>query len=92
MSRSQRAKRREHVPDAWSPWCRPVKRGSDTCNYPHLSTQNQCLAGFVQIVSLCDELFEGPPRQVILLGSNIDRSRNYNGPYGWSEMWVIASV
>jgi hypothetical protein len=43
-------------------------------------------------VSLCDELFEGPPRQVSLLGSNIDRSRNYNGPYGWSEMWVIASV
>ena len=25
-----------------------------------------------------------------LSGSNIDRSRNYNGPYGWSEMWVIA--
>jgi hypothetical protein len=43
-------------------------------------------------VSLCDELFEGPPRQVSLLGSNIDRSRNYNGPYGWSEMWVIASI
>src|SRR5689334_5151693 len=62
------------------------------CNYPHLSTPNQCLAGFVQIVSLCAELFEGSPRQATLSGSNIDRSRNYNGPCGWSEMWVIASV
>src|SRR3954452_21304086 len=61
------------------------------CNYPHLSTPNQRLAGFVQIVPLCAELFEGPPRQVTLSGSNIDRSRNYNGPCGWSEMWVIAS-
>src|SRR3954447_4214207 len=52
---------------------------------------NQCLAGFVQIVTLCAELFEGPPRQATLSGSNIDRSRNYNGPCGWSEMWVIAS-
>src|SRR3954447_12498647 len=53
---------------------------------------NQCLAGFVQIVTLCAELFEGPPRQATLSGSNTDRSRNYNGPCGWSEMWVIASV
>src|SRR5690349_22159376 len=60
------------------------------CNYPHLSTPNQRLAGFVQIVPLCAELFEGPPRQATLSGSNIDRSRNYNGPCGWSEMWVIA--
>src|SRR3954452_23786675 len=50
------------------------------CNYPQLSTRNQRLAGFVQIVSLCAELFKGPPRQVTLSGSNIDRSRNYNGP------------
>jgi hypothetical protein len=28
---------------------------------------------------------------VTLSGSNIDRGRNYNGPCGWSEMWVIAS-
>src|SRR3954470_10382208 len=62
------------------------------CNYPHLSTPNQCLAGFVQIVSLCAELFEGSPHQATLSGSNIDRSRNYNGPCGWSEMWVIASL
>src|SRR3954463_15259271 len=47
---------------------------------------------FVQIVSLCAELFEGPPRQATLSGSNIDRSRNYNGPCGWSEMWVIVSL
>src|SRR4051794_25178304 len=60
------------------------------CNYPHFSTPSQCLAGFVQIVSLCAELFEGSPRQATLSGSNIDRSRNYNGPCGWSEMWVIA--
>src|SRR3954447_14386589 len=53
---------------------------------------NQCLAGFVQIVTLCAELFEGPPRQATLSGSNIDRSRNYNGPCGWSEMWVIVSA
>src|SRR5690242_5108148 len=64
---------------------------TNTCNYPHLSTPNQRLAGFVQIVPLCAELFEGPPRQATLSGSNIDRSRNYNGPCGWSEMWVIAS-
>src|SRR3954463_4368447 len=62
----------------------------EPCNYPHLSTPNQRLAGFAQIVSLCAELFEGPPRQATLSGSNIDRSRNYNGPCGWSEMWVIA--
>src|SRR5690242_8621122 len=68
-----------------------IRRCSVPCNYPHLSTPNQCLAGFVQIVSLCAELFEGPPRQATLSGSNIDRSRNYNGPCGWSEMWVIAS-
>src|SRR3954452_16608250 len=53
---------------------RPVRRGdflnrpADTpsatpharapCNYPHLSTPNQRLAGFVQIVSICAELFE----------------------------------
>src|SRR5947199_9602377 len=67
------------------------RRGWKACNYPHLSTPNQRLAGFVQIVSLCAELFEGPPRQVTLSGSNIDRSRNYNGPCGWSEMWVIVS-
>src|SRR5690348_10659699 len=65
-------------------------RSVTPCNYPHLSTPNQCLAGFVQIVSLCAELFEGSPRQATLSGSNIDRSRNYNGPCGWSEMWVIA--
>jgi hypothetical protein len=53
---------------------------------------NQRLAGFVQIVFLCAELFEGPPRQVTLSGSNIDRGRNYNGPCGWSEMWVIARL
>jgi len=29
---------------------------------------------------------------VTLSGSNIDRSRNYSGPCGWSEMWVIARV
>src|SRR4051794_36212209 len=69
----------------------PPGRYFRTCNYPHLSTPNQRLAGFVQIVSICAELFEGPPRQVTLLGSNIDRSRNYSGPCGWSEMWVIAS-
>src|SRR3954464_13305113 len=63
---------------------------SPACNYPHLSTPNQRLAGFAQIVSLCAELFEGPPRQATLSGSNIERSRNYNGPCGWSEMWVIA--
>src|SRR5689334_16277581 len=67
-------------------------RPPPACNYPHLSTPNQCLAGFVQIVSLCAELFEGSPRQATLSGSNIDRSRNYNGPCGWSEMWVIASA
>src|SRR3954468_971679 len=66
--------------------------GAGASNYPHLSTPNQCLAGFVQIVSLCAELFEGSPRQATLSGSNIDRSRNYNGPCGWSEMWVIARV
>src|SRR5689334_1473423 len=65
---------------------------SPACNYLHLSTPNQRLAGFVQIVPLCAELFEGPPRQATLSGSNIDRSRNYNGPCGWSEMWVIARV
>src|SRR6478752_141863 len=65
-------------------------RASPACNYPHLSTPNQRLAGFAQIVSLCAELFEGPLRQATLSGSNIDRSRNYNGPCGWSEMWVIA--
>jgi hypothetical protein len=32
-------------------------------NYPHLSTLNQSFAGFLQIMSLCAELFEGPPRQ-----------------------------
>src|SRR4051812_49852335 len=68
-----------------------VRRDMPPCNYPHLSTPNQRLAGFVQIVSICAELFEGPPRQVTLSGSNIDRSRNYSGPCGWSEMWVIAS-
>src|SRR3954452_16737104 len=67
------------------PWTYPP-----SCNYPHLSTPNQRLARFVQIVSICAELFEGPPRQVTLSGSNIDRSRNYSGPCGWSEMWVIA--
>src|SRR3954470_22047086 len=67
-----------------------IRWGSVPCNYPHLSTPNQRLAGFAQIVSLCAELFEGPPRQATLSGSNIDRSRNYNGPCGWSEMWVIA--
>src|SRR5689334_15588346 len=65
---------------------------SPACNYLHLSTPNQRLAGFVQIVPLCAELFEGSPRQATLSGSNIDRSRNYNGPCGWSEMWVIASA
>src|SRR4051794_28200976 len=67
-------------------------RHQEACNYPHLSTPNQRLAGFVQIVSICAELFEGPPCQVTLSGSNIDRSRNYSGPCGWSEMWVIASL
>src|SRR3954451_2650049 len=67
-----------------------VARSRPACDYPHLSTPNQRLAGFVQIVTLCAELFEGPPRQATLSGSNIDRSRNYNGPCGWSEMWVIA--
>src|SRR3954447_3724124 len=33
--------------------------GRGACNYPHLSTPNQRLAGFAQIVSLCAELFEG---------------------------------
>src|SRR4051794_40173529 len=68
----------------------PPARYPRPCNYPHLSKPNQGLAGFAQIVSLCAELFEGPPRQATLSGSNIDRSRNYNGPCGWSEMWVIA--
>ena len=40
-------------------------------------------------MSLCAELFEGSPHQVTLSGSNTDRSRNYNGPCRWSEIWVI---
>jgi hypothetical protein len=58
-------------------------RSSPACNYPHLSTSDQCFAGLLKVVFPCAELFEGPPLRVTLSGPNIDRSRSYNGPCGY---------
>ena len=50
---------------------------------------NTLLAFPARSVLLCWVVWRPPPR-LTLSSSNIDRSRNYNRPCGWSEMWVIA--
>jgi hypothetical protein len=37
----------------------PDEPADRPCNYPHLSTSDQCLVGLLKVVPLCAELFVG---------------------------------